>query len=86
MEVHGVDLMQAAYRVSFDQDGRTIRGLVPESMISDWLRRSGRPAHRDAYEYIAAHRKQIQTALAALDRGEAGGRAPFDQLALDERP
>ena len=84
MEVHGIDMEAAAYRVSFRAGGRTIRGLVPEALVADWLRQSGRPEHHDAYEYIATHRTRIEKALLALTRGKTRIRAPFDRLSLEK--
>ena len=75
---------RAAYRVSFQSRGRTIRGLVPEALVAEWLRRPGRPEHGDVYQWIAAHRTKIETALIRMTRGDTKIRAPYDQLSLVE--
>lgn len=81
MEIHGIDMVHGAYRVSFQADGATLRGLVPETLIGDWLRQAGRPEHGDAYEYIAAHRTQIEAALIRLKNGRKVN-SPYDRLSL----
>ncbi len=81
MEVHGIDMFHGAYKVSFRAEGRLVRGLVPESIIADWLRQSGRPEHGDAYEYIAAHHNQLEAAFLRLAQGKKV-RPPFDRLSL----
>ncbi|WP_172295795.1 hypothetical protein [Pseudoruegeria sp. HB172150] len=76
---------QGAYRVSFQAKGRTIRGLVPETLVTEWLLKSGpRPEHEDVYKWIALHRSQIEKALTKLSRGDTRIRAPFDRLSLVE--
>jgi len=82
MEVHGIDMFQGAYKVSFQAGGQTIRGLVPETLVAEALKRAGRPAHVDAYQWIASHRTDIENALLKMFRGEGGVRAPYDRLSL----
>jgi hypothetical protein len=84
MEVHGIDMEQGAYRVSFRSGGRTLRGLVPETLVAEWLRQSGRPEHGDVYEWIAVHRSKIEQALTRMSEGKANIRAPYDRLTLVE--
>jgi len=84
MEVHGIDMTQGAYRVSFSKGDRRIRGLVPETLLAEWLRQSGRPDHGDAYQMIAVHRTEIQAALTVMATGEGRVRAPYDRLTLVE--
>ena len=75
---------RGAYRISFEQDGRTIRGLVPEALVTATLGQSGRPAHFDVYTWIAAHRAKIETALTQMSHGERRIRPPYDLLSLLE--
>lgn len=84
MEVHGIDPETRAYRVSFETGGRVIRGLVPETLVAEWLRRPGTPAHGDAYTFIAAHRKKIEQALTRMSEGDRRVGAPYDRLSLVE--
>ena len=84
MEVHGIDPATRGYRVSFQDEGRTIRGLVPETLVVDWLRRAGTPSHGSAYEYIAAHRKEIEKNLIKMTNGDRKIGAPYDRLSLVE--
>jgi len=82
MQVHGIDMAAGAYEISFEAEGRTIRGLVPETLVAEALARAGRPAHVDAYQWIAAHRPQIETALTRMARGAGRPRPPYDRLTL----
>ncbi|MDF0600927.1 hypothetical protein P1J78_09305 [Psychromarinibacter sp. C21-152] len=84
MEIHGIDLLADAYRVSLPDGDRTIRGLVPESLVQEWSAEAGRPVHEDVYKWIARHRPQIEKALKALSRGDTKIRAPYDRLSLVE--
>jgi len=82
MEIHGIDMFQGAYRVSFQAGGGTIRGLVPETLVSEALKRAGRPEHVDVYQWIAAHRTEIESALLKMSRGKGDVRPPYDRLSL----
>ena len=85
MEVHGIDMMAGAYKVSFEAGGRRIRGLVPETLVSEALKKMGRPEHVDVYQWIAAHRPEIENALLAMTQGEARRvKPPYDRLSLVE--
>ncbi len=84
MEVHGIDMQRGAYRVSFESDGRTIRGLVPEALVAATLGQTGRPAHFDVYTWIASHRTKIETALLKMSQGDSGVKKPYDLLSLEE--
>ncbi|WP_425050381.1 hypothetical protein [Psychromarinibacter sp. S121] len=77
---------QGAYRISFQDGDRTIRGLVPETLVTDWLLKSAgpRPEHQDVYTWIALHRTKIEKALTKMSRGDTRIRAPFDRLSLVE--
>lgn len=84
MEVHGIDPDTRGYRVSFEDGGRVIRGLVPETLVAEWLRRPDTPSHSDAYHFIAAHRDKIMKTLKKMSDGDRPAKAPFDQLTLVE--
>ena len=83
MQVHGIT-DDRDYRVSFEDGGRTIRGLVPEAVIAAELGLPPRPPHGAVYEWIATNRTKIETALRALADGRGPARPPFDALALAE--
>ncbi|SIS68717.1 hypothetical protein SAMN05421759_102369 [Roseivivax lentus] len=76
VEVLGRDVAREAYRV------RTASGeaFVPECLMGG-LRPGDRPSHQDAYEWIAAHRRDLDAAVAALARG-AVPKAPYDIVSL----
>ena len=84
MEVHGIDMQREAYRVSFESEGRKIRGLVPEALVAETLGQTGRPAHFDVYTWIASHRPKIETALLKMSQGDSRVPAPYDLLSLEE--
>ena len=84
MEVHGIDPETRGYRVSFEDGGRVIRGLVPETLVMEWLRRPDTPSHGDAYQYLAANRDKIMTTLKKMSDGDPTAKAPFDRLTLME--
>ena len=84
MEVHGIDPLSRGYRVSFEAGGRTIRGLVPETLVAEWLRRQGTPAHGDVYQFIAANRDKIEKTLIKMSEGDGVVGAPYDVLSLVE--
>ena len=84
VEVHGIDPETRGYRVSFRDGDRLIRGLVPETLVMEWLRRPDTPSHGDAYQYIAAHRDKIMKTLKKMSDGDGSAGAPFDRLSLVE--
>ena len=84
MEVHGIEPETRGYRVSFEDGGQVIRGLVPETLVADWLRRSDTPSHGDAYQYIAANRDKIMKSLKKISNGDGRVKPPFDRLSLVE--
>ena len=84
MEVHGIDPATRGYRVSFQSGDQTIRGLIPETLVAEWLRLPGTPSHGSAYEYIAAHRKDIEKNLIKMTNGDRKIGAPYDRLSLVE--
>ena len=84
MEVHGIDMQKGAYRISFESEGRTIRGLVPEALVAATLGQTGRPEHFDVYTWIATHKPKIESALLKMSRGDKRVAKPFDLLSLEE--
>ena len=84
MDIHGIDPETRGYRVSFEDGGRVIRGLVPETLVAEWMRRPGTPPHSDAYQFIASHRKEIETSLKKMTEGDSTVRKPYDRLSLVE--
>ena len=82
MEVHGIDPATRGYRVSFEDGDRVIRGLVPETLVMEWLRRPDTPAHGDAYQYIAMNRDKIMKTLKKMSDGDKRVKVPFDRLSL----
>ncbi len=84
VEVHGIDPETRGYRVSFEDGGRVIRGLVPETLVAEWLRRPDTPSHSDAYQFIAVNRDKIMKTLKKMSDGDGSGKAPFDRLTLVE--
>ena len=84
VEVHGIDPETRGYRVSFKDGDRVIRGLVPETLVAEWLRRPDTPSHGDAYQYIAANREKIMKTLKKMSEGGKSAKAPFDRLSLVE--
>ena len=84
MEVHGIDMQRGAYRISFEDGGRRIRGFVPEALIAETLGQTGRPEHFDVYLWISEHRKNIETALRKMSQGDGRVKKPYDLLSLEE--
>jgi hypothetical protein len=58
-------------------------GLVPEALIAEDARLTGGHGHRTAYDWLAAHAREIEDTLRTR---AAGGRpkAPFDRIVLEE--
>ena len=83
MQVHGIT-ENREYRVSFEDGGRTLRGLVPEAVVAAEMGLPPRPPHGAVYDWIATNRTKIEAALRALADGTAKPRPPFDALALAE--
>jgi hypothetical protein len=77
--VEGVDMAAGAYRVSVEEEGRRIRGLVPEALLGGTL--AGRPSHQCAHEKLAAHARPIRAALLARAEGRRP-RSPWDGVTL----
>ncbi len=76
VQVLGRDAVAEAYRIETDHG----RALVPECLM-EGLRPGERPSHQDAYEWIAAHRRQLDRAVAQLAKG-ARPKRPYDLISL----
>ena len=84
MEVHGIDMALGAYRVSFEAEGRVIRGLVPEALVAETLGQTGRPEHFDVYTWISNHKPKIESALLKMSQGDKKVAKPYDLLSLEK--
>lgn len=84
MQVDGIDMKREAYRISFEADGQTIRGYVPEGIVMQMLKLKHRPGHQQVYEWLAQNSTAIEAALTTLSRGETTAKSPFDRLSLAE--
>jgi hypothetical protein len=83
MQVLGRDSAREAIRVAIGgPDGRIV-GLVPETLIAQGLRLTGGHGHRTAYEWLAAHAREIEDTLRTCAAGGRPG-APFDRIVLEE--
>jgi hypothetical protein len=82
MEVLGRDATREAYRIAIGGGSRLV-GLVPESLIASDTRLTGGHGHRTAYDWLAAHAREIEDTLRTR---AAGGRPrpPFDRIVLEE--
>jgi hypothetical protein len=83
MEVLGRDSAREAIRVAVSDPGRRIVALVPEALIAEGARLTGGHGHRTAYDWLAAHAREIEDTLRTR---AAGGcpRAPYDRIVLQE--
>jgi hypothetical protein len=83
MEVLGRDNVREAIRVAVSDPGRRIVALVPEALMAEGARLTGGHGHRTAYDWLAAHAREIEDTLGTR---AAGGRpkAPFDRIVLEE--
>lgn len=81
IEVLGRDATREGYRVATGDGGWT--GLVPDALIAEGTRLTGGHDHRTAYDWLAAHAREIEDTLRTR---AAGGRpkAPFDRIVLEE--
>ena len=80
----GRDRAKEAYRVATaGPDGRIV-GLIPDTIISRSMPLTGGRGHQTAYEWLAKHSKDIETALYTLHAGQKTPRAPFDRMTLEE--
>ncbi|MHA6346310.1 hypothetical protein [Roseivivax sp. CAU 1761] len=81
VEVRGRDAGAEAYRIRVEIDGRQVSALVPECLMAG-LRPGDRPSHQEAYEWIAAHRRDLSRAVGALAAGRQP-RPPYDIVTLE---
>ncbi|WP_417603496.1 hypothetical protein [Primorskyibacter flagellatus] len=82
VEVQGRDVANEAYRIATTVAGTPVRALVPECLMQG-PRPGDRPSHREAYEWIAAHKSPLIRAVETLSRGKLP-RRPYDILTLIE--
>ena len=78
MDVLGRDSVKEAYRVA----AGGLVGRIPDPVISNGRVTGGR-GHQTAYEWLAKHSNEIETALHALSEGRPP-RAPFDRIVLEQ--
>jgi len=81
MEVLGRDSARECYRVKV---GGTVARL-PDAAISAEMALTGGRGHQTAYDFIARHAREIETAVSALRRGTAP-RPPFETMELEAMP
>ena len=79
MDVLGRDAAREGYRVA----AHGIVGLVPDTLISEGVRLTGAHGHRTAYDWLAAHAREIEDTLRTRAAGGCPG-APFDRIVLEE--
>lgn len=78
MEVLGRDARRECYRIR----ARDTVALLPDAVISTRMTLSGGHGHATAYDWIARHAGEIETAIDALARG-APARPPFETMELE---
>ncbi len=84
MEVLGRDSTREAYRVAIDGPKGRLVGLVPEALIAEGARLTGGHGHRTAYDWLAAHAREIEKTLGILADPQGKPKAPFDRVVLEE--
>jgi hypothetical protein len=84
MEVLGRESAREVIRVAIaGPGGRRIVALVPEALVAEGARLTGGHGHRTAYDWLAAHAREIEDTLRT--RAEGGRpKAPFDSIVLEE--
>jgi hypothetical protein len=82
MEVLGRDGAREGYRVATGGVRRLV-GLVPDALISERVRLTGGHGHRTAYDWLAAHAREIEDTLRTRAAG-GSPKAPFDRIVLEE--
>jgi hypothetical protein len=83
MEVLGRDAAREGYRIALRDPGARLVGLVPDALIAEGVRLTGSHGHRTAYDWLAAHAREIEDTLRT--RAEGGlPKAPFDRIVLEE--
>lgn len=83
MDVLGRDAAREGYRVALGGPGARLVGLVPDALIADGVRLTGGRGHQTAYDWLAAHAREIEDTL----RTRATGRhpkPPYDRIVLEE--
>ena len=83
MDVLGRDSAQGCYRVAIEAPEGRIVGRIPEHIMAAGPLTGGH-GHRTAYDWIAAHRGEIEKTLRALKAGQAAHRPPYDCLTLEK--
>jgi hypothetical protein len=83
MDVLGRDSAREAIRVAIGSPGGRIVALVPDTLIAEGAHLTGGHGHRTAYDWLAAHAREIEDTLRTR---AAGGppRAPIDRIVLEE--
>jgi hypothetical protein len=79
IEVLGRDAAREGYRVA--TGGRIV--LVPDALVAEGVRLTGGHGHRTAYDWLAAHAREIEDTL----RTRASGgqpKPPYDRIVLEE--
>ena len=79
MDVLGRDSAREGYRI---RAGGAV-ALLPDAVISTGMALTGGHGHATAYDWIARHAREIETAIAALARG-AAARPPFEAMELEK--
>lgn len=80
----GRDSAREAYRVAIGGPGDRIVGLVPDGLIAEDARLTGGRGHQTAYDWLAAHAREIEQTLRTLAEGSGAPKAPFDRVVLQE--
>ena len=82
MEVLGRDAANEAYRVAINHGGRRVVGLLPEAIMARGPLTGGH-GHATAYDWIARHRREIETTLKTLADETGRPSAPFNAIVLE---
>jgi hypothetical protein len=82
MDVLGRDPVLEGYRVATGGDVRLV-GLVPEVLIAEGARLTGGHGHRTAYDWLAAHAREIEDTLRTRAVGGCP-KAPYDRIFLEK--
>jgi len=78
MKVLGRDSAREGYRI---RAGGAV-ALLPDAVISTGMALTGGHGHATAYDWIARHAREIETAIDALARG-APARPSFETMELE---
>ena len=77
----GRDIETGSYRVAAMIGEARVEARVPEALMAATMPLTGGRGHQVAYEWLAKHQRQIETAIGELVAGRTP-RAPFDQVNL----